>query len=60
MQTLVIIYPAGQSLSVVVRAGQVIAAHDTNKLAALRLKSLSADRTETDGILYALPPFVMV
>jgi hypothetical protein len=44
-----------QALSAVIRAGQVIAAHRANKLTALRLKPLRANRTETDGMLCALP-----
>jgi hypothetical protein len=55
MRTLVIACRTWQALSVIVRAGQVIAAHRTNELAALRLKPLRANRTKTDGMLYALP-----
>src|ERR1019366_2044574 len=40
---------------IIVRTGQVIAAHLAHQLAPLRLQALRTHRAETDGMLCALP-----
>src|ERR1019366_4547666 len=52
--------PHRQSASIIVRTGQVIAAHLAHQLAPLRLQALRTHRAETDGMLRALPLLVKV